>query len=311
MSFVASSQKTGEAVEALTLHRFLMRLTHAGLAGFLWVFVFQYLTLFFSLTQALVQTFLLYALMQTVALLAMPFMMYVMREGMRRGMVYATLLLAIVLVYSGLLFSGFIFYSIALIGILLGFERALYRVPYAVEKSAIGTLGKPEMVCELLLVCTPATVGLILSTGIVPCVLLCGLAILPILALAPLIRVPNIYEHFSWNYRDTFGHLMAPAHRPLLLASMRRGALSALLFLVWPLLLMFASPSYLALGAAFSITLLIIFLFRASQRRARIEYHADGSAYIDEYTALKEMGIALGQLTVALACAIALSAGLF
>ncbi len=309
MNFIAlTSRSVADAAEALAIHRFLIRLTQAMLAAFLWVFLFQYLALAFPLAQALLQIFLLYALTQTVAILAMPITMRLMRSGMRRSIVYGTMLLAVALAYVGLLLSGVFPHGVVAIGVLLGVQRALYRIPYTVEKTAIiSGMRQPQLLGELILACTPVLVGILLTIlGMSPFVMLFAFALLPVLALTPLMHVPNVYERFAWRYRETFGHLVRTENRRLLVSSVRQGALSAFLFLLWPLILMFALPTYLGLGAAFSMTLLIIFLFRSSRRRVRIEYRADGNAYLDEYTALKEMGIALGQLTVALLCAIAL-----
>lgn len=306
MAFIMTTRQSGTG-EALALHRFLMRLANAALGAFLWVFVFHYFAHTVPLARALVQTLLLYALVQAIALLLLPFAMRRLRAGMRRGLVWGTLLLAAAIVYVGLLLTGTFPQGAAAIGVLLGAYSALYRVPYAVERSAVGRMQQPNLVGELVLACTPLLVGVMLGLAVSPTAVFYIIALVPLAALLPLSQVPNVYENFSWTYHETFARLAAPENKQFLTRAVPRGFASAALFLLWPLALLFITNSAIGIGAAFSATLLLILVLRAPQRRVLVEHYLDGGSYLDEFTALKEMGLAVGRLAFALVCAITVS----
>ena len=196
-----------------------------------------------------------------------------------------------------MLIAGLFPHGTAFIGIVLGAYRALYRVPYTVERVAVVAAKTPSLVGELTLALSPFFAGFLL-TAIAPHELLFIAGFVSALSLFPLAFVPNVHERFSWRYRDTFGRLAAPENTSLLFKSMWRGMRSAFLYLVAPLVLLFVLP-FSALGAAYSLILLVILVTRASRRVP--EHSADGGTYLDEYTALKEMGNSLGRLCVAFA----------
>ncbi len=311
MTFIAPARMRGDRGRALGTHRSIVRAASAASNAFLWIFIFQYFALFDTVGRALVQTLLLYALVQTVTMLLSPFAMRRMRGGMLRGLIYGTLLMAAALTYIGALLGGLFPHGTAMIGILLGAYGALYRVPYTVERAAIGRGRVPGLTGEVLLACAPLLAGICFAFGVPPHMLFFVLAVLAASALVPLLYVPNVYEKFSWNYRETFGHFAAVENRALLVSSLKRGIFGALLFLAWPLILIFLTQSYVGVGAAFSATILGILLFRSPQRRVFIDQHADGGAYLDEYTCLKEMGLALGRLIVCLVSALVILLPIF
>lgn len=296
MAFVspALSQRTG--VQALGVHRLLMRSVSSACNAFLWVFIFEYFTLFSNVGHALTQTFLLYALTQTTTILLVPFALGRLRGGMRRGVVYGTLVLTAALVYVGTLLGGSFPHGMAMIGILLGAYRALYRVPYTIESAAAGRVGGTRLPVEILIALIPVAIGLLLDLNAAPSEMFFSLALFAALSLLTIPLIPNAYERFSWGYRETFGHLAAPENNQLLVVSVWRGIEGGALLLLWPLALFFVTRSYLMTGAIFSMTLLGVLLTRASKRRVFVEQHADGGTYLDEYTALKEIGLALGRL---------------
>ncbi|HWP61610.1 MAG TPA: hypothetical protein VN495_03335 [Candidatus Paceibacterota bacterium] len=282
---------------ALSAHRFLVRFAQSLINAFLWVFIFAYFTQAESVSNALIRTLFLYALAQTITMLVVPFAMRRLRGGMLAGLIGGTLLLSAALLYAGAVVSGLFPGGTAMLGILLGAYRALYRVPYVLENAAAGT-HKVRFGAELLLALAPLLGALFLTIG-GEAGELCSLAAFFVaVALAPLMFVPNVHEKFSWGYRETFGHFAAAENRKILIASVGRGALGSLLYLVLPITVLFATRSYLAVGAVFSTVLLCLFLFRFSQRRVLTEEHADAGRYLDEYTALKEMGLAFGRLAL-------------
>lgn len=283
----------------LSLHRFLVRFASASVAAFLWVAIFEYFAVLNAPIHALVSTALLYALCQTTTILLTPFALKRLRGGMRRALVYGTLLLFAAFVAVGALLLGTFPHGLVAIALLLGAYRALYRVPYAVEYAALGRGRTPQLFLEIILALAPLIAGVFLAANALPAQLFFIAALIALLALIPISLVPNVHEAFAWGYQETFAHLAAPENRRVLLTSAGKGIQGAALFLVWPLVLLFIfAGSPMGIGAAFSATLLVILLFRASHRRVTIEGHADGGTFVDEYTALKEMGQALGRLAL-------------
>jgi len=292
----------------LSTHRFLIRLSLAAAAAFLWVAVFEYFAAFAPVARALVSTALLYALCQTTTILLTPFALRRLRGGMRRALVYGTLFLFAALGFLGALTAGVFPHGLIAIALLLGAYRALYRVPYAVEYAALSGGGAPRFFAELPLALAPLASGWFLTTSADPAGLFFIAALISALALIPVAGIPNVHESFSWGYHETFAHLAAPENRRTLAASAGKGIERAVLFFVWPLVLFFLfAGSPLLIGAAFSATLFVILLFRASHRRVVVEEHADAGAFIDEYTALKEMGQALGRLALSFVLVLALA----
>ena len=299
MSFITSAYLKGDETAALQAHRYVMRYASSLASAFMWILVFQYFALSGSVGTALVRTLMLYALAQTVAMLLVPFAMRRMRGGLLRGMVYGTVLFTTALVYVGALLQGIFPHGSAFIGILLGAHIALYRVPYAIESVAMKSVRTSSLVGEAMLAAAPLIVGFLLVSSVPAQLVYFGAALLTAVSLIPLLFVPNVHEDFSWKYRETFGKLIADENRLLLYGAAWRGAIGALLMFVWPLVLLLVTPSFLVLGAVYSATLLALLLFRVSRSTATMVAHADGGAYLDEYTALKEMGISLGRLSVA------------
>ena len=297
----------------LALHRFLIRLSSAAVAAFIWVFIFEYSATLVDLPHALISTALLYALSETTTILLTPFALRRLRGGMRRGLVYGTLLLFAAWALLGTLFLGLFPHGLVAVALLLGAYRALYRVPYSVEYATIARRRAPQLFVALLLAAVPLGAGALLAAGALPAELFFIAALAALLGLLPIGFIRNVHENFSWGYRETFDHFASPEHRRVLLVSVSKGIQGALLFLVWPIVLLFLfAGSPIPMGAAFSATLLLIVLFRAwrwpgRHRRAYIEDQPDGGAYLDEYTALKEMGQALGRLVLAFALVLGFS----
>jgi hypothetical protein len=301
MVFALSEHLDHSPARSLETHRFFIRFAHSLINAFVWVFFFEQFLHTYPLDLALLQTFGLYALSQTTALLAIPFAMRRLQGGMREGVVLGSLLFAIWLIYAALFLAGEFPHGAILIALLMGFARAFYRVPYAVEHNASARPAAPSFGREFLLLASPVIAGALLTMLVPPFAFLALVSFLPILSLIAFSTVPPIYERFAWGYTETFANLILAEHRALLLSSMRQGAIAAFLFLIWPFVLYFAAPSYFAAGASFSATLTIIFLFRSGRGEGPFR-SADGGHYLDEFTALKEMGLALGQLAVAILC---------
>ncbi|MDO8576547.1 MAG: hypothetical protein Q7R90_04505, partial [bacterium] len=164
----------------------------------------------------------------------------------------------------------------------------------------------------------------------------------------------DIYEHFSWGYRETFGHFVEPANRAVVGHSVLEGMAGAGLLHFWPLALFLITEwSYGMLGVILTITFFISILGRSFVRKSirrsglhtsgllrflfavtpwvfralvgtplgavlvdsyfhttaprrfgvdpqAFEQAADAGSYVDEYTALKEMGLAIGRIFLCL-----------
>ena len=295
-----------DAAFALVLHRFLARFAHTAVSAFVWIILFLYFAdIEPSLIHAVIRTFLLYALAQTVTILAAPFALRAIGGNMLRGLVFGTIFSVAALAYMGALASGIFPHGAAVIGILLGLYRAFYRAPYELEHRAVAPQSQPLFTVELFLGFTPFLAGLAVAMGIWYPYLLFVAALINALALIPLLFTLTVYETYSWNYRQAFAELIAAKNQPLAVSGVLAGAGGALLFLIWPILLYFElSPQPLVLGAAFSAALLTLLIVRSRHARVLIDQHADGATYIDEYTVLKEMSLAIGRLVISLCAAI-------
>ncbi|HEY4516521.1 MAG TPA: hypothetical protein VJG64_01100 [Candidatus Paceibacterota bacterium] len=291
----------------LLLHRYFVRLASAAVAAFLWVLIFEYFTLFTTPVHALISTALLYALCQVTTILLTPLALMRLRGGMRSGLAYGTLLLCAALSLLGMLLLGLFSDGIVIIALLLGAYPAFYRVPYSTQYAALVPSGIPWLAMEILLAAVPLVAGVFLMQGGETAQLFFASGGVCFLALLLLAFVPNVHEAFTWGYYETFAHLIARENRCALLISVGRGISGAALFLVWPLVLLFVfAGSPLGIGATFSATLLVILLFRTSHRRVLVEDHAEAGAFLDEYTALKEMGMGVGRLALCFSIVVAL-----
>lgn len=293
------------AARALTIHRFLMRLANALPLAFLWIFIFAY---FASDGQrvgdALAHTLLLYALSEVVTILAMPIALRYIAPSMLRGIVFGAALLGLTYAYVGALALGLFPHGVAAIGVLFGLYRALYRVPYTVE-SAAAPEWRSHPAAEFVLAMMPLVAGFMLSGGFSFSTLLFLSAILAVMALGPAALVPTVQDRFSWGYRETFMHFLRESNASLVFFSMLHGANGLVFVVLWPLaLFLLGVPTPALLGALVSATLLLTLLARSRKAMLILELRTDGGSYLDEYTALKEMGSSLGRAIVCGAIAV-------
>lgn len=349
---------------SLFVHRFLIRASLAAGNIFAWVFLFQALfNAGESATGALGLTALAYAGSQTIALLLIPGSARSLRHGARRAMTYATLAYATALYCLAASFLGFfgsmpqnVWWGIAGFVVLTGIYRALYFVPFAVERN-LSVYPANYFLIELFLVLLPVAGGLFTSFYLGPQFLLLASALLALAALIPLRSMPDAYERFEWGYEETWRAFLTPRNRPVAVASFLDGVHGTGLLFVWPLtVFLLSGSSYFFLGMIISLTLLGVLLMRrilvrGALRRAfqsrnvtltflasswimrftafsplsvviadavqhtgvpsrtyaidpvTFEQAADSAHFIDEYTALKEMGLAIGRMVPCLVIA--------
>lgn len=347
---------------ALTSHRLLMRIAFAAGNVFAWVFAFRALYLASGHTEAaLFAVAALYTLMQAIIFFVTPLSGAGLRHGMRRALAYGTLLAALAFSSFSVAFAPqvsaeFAFAAVTTFIILMGIHRALYWVPYHTEVAREGS-SQITRLQEYVIALVPLAAGLIIETyWLGPGLLLSVAALITLTALVPLIRFPESYEHFQWDFLGTFNALFSPFNRSFLALAIFDGIQGAALLLAWPLaVFIIIGQSFLGLGFILTITLLVAPFGRrvvrkaveryrlhnstpimatiafsswivrlvagsplyilladvyyhsgASPRRFSIDAHAfeqsaDDAHYVDEYTALKEMGMSLGRI---LACII-------
>lgn len=341
----------------LTAHRFFLRAALSGVGVFAWVFLFQYFYLIGGdLSRAFAQSAFLYALAAITTCLVTPLSARMLRKGVRRALLFATLLAASAFVFLGAVFGGYwagnTVLAIIFFAILMGTYRALYWLPYEVESSA-EKKSYYSLVSELTLALAPALGGIFIAwNSFAPISILYVGALLLLMSAIPVFFLRDVHEHFSWGYRETFHELLAAKHRRILARGLLEGISGAALVFFWPLAIFFISGwSYSVLGIVLSLTFLVAILLRApirallhlfglkhsrvmavtlavtpwffrvligsplgvilvdsyfyttAPRRFGIdplafEQVSDGGSFLDEYTALKEIALSLGRVSV-------------
>lgn len=355
------------SVRALSIHRFLFRFALAGANIFAWIFIFQYFYLVEpDIAHGLARTALLYALSQTITCLTTPYAARALRSGARRALLLATIVAASSFVILGAAFEGFwgsAYAPIALAAFAcaLGLYRALYWIPYEIEVRTVGK-GLGSLFVEFLIALAPFLGGVcVVALPYGPVLLLYIGAIFILISAIPTFYLRDVHERFAWGYRETFGQLVEPANRSIVVRSLLEGIAGAALLLFWPLaVFLITGWSYGMLGVILSLTFVVAVLARSLVRKGlrkaglhassaltilfavtpwifrmlvatplgvifvdsyfytttprrigldplTFEQAADAGSFIDEYTALKEMALALGRIAL---CSIATVAAL-
>ncbi len=253
-------------MNAITIHRFLLRVALAAGNLFAWVLIFH--ALYYSgetQTGALMSTAIWYGLSHCIAFFLTPLAAANLVNGTQRSILYATLALSAAYVWLAassvgvfgsdvqnlwLGIAGFVFLS--------GVYRAFYFVPYRVTSDA-AVPAKTNYVLEIFLTLMPLSASVILSAfSNGSWMLLVGCAVLAFLSSIALLHVRETYEPFLWTYGDTIRNLFAPNNRDTLVASIFYGVQGAALLFAWPLAIFILFDwSYQLLGAIMSVTLML------------------------------------------------------
>lgn len=352
-----TSTRTKHSSEALVMHRFFLRAALSGVSVFAWIFLFQYFYLVEGdLSRAFAQSAFLYALAGSVTCLVTPLSARRLRKGVRRALLFATLLVAAAFVFLGATFGGFwssnTVLAVVCFAVLMGTYCALYWVPYEVEASK-EKKSHSSVFGEIFLALAPALGGLFIAWNFFAAISILYIgAFLALVSVLPLFFLRDIHEHFSWGYRQTFHELLAAKHRPLLTRGFLEGVSGAALIFFWPLAIFLITDwSYSLLGIVLSLTFLAAIFLRApvrallrafTPRHSRLlavtlaatpwffrlvigsplgvvlvdsyfytttprrfgidplafEQISDGGSFLDEYTALKEMALSIGRLSI-------------
>ena len=273
-----------QSVRALSLHRALFRFAFAGVNVYAWIFVFQYFFLVEpDVAHALVRTVLLYALSQTVTCLTTPYAARLLLSGARRTLILATTVAASSFVVLGAAFEGFWGgnYTPAALVVFacgLGAYRALYWIPYEIEVEATGS-GRRTRFAEFCIALAPFIGGVfIAAVPFGPISLLFAGAALILIAVVPAFYLRDIQERFTWGYRETFGQLVEPANRGIVVSTVLEGVSGAGLLLFWPLAIFTITGwSYETLGLILSLTFVMAILGRPLIRRGLRKVNAPNS----------------------------------
>jgi hypothetical protein len=244
---------------------------------FAWLIIFYSLLSTFSFEHALSAVLVLYIFSQTLAFLLTPLSAPALRFGMRRALAFGTLFAAFMCTSLALLFaSGSPFSFFALVGAFVVFSalhRALYWVPYESVDPTLSRIPLPE----LALVFLPFTVGLLISAELGAIVFAAG-ALCALLALIPLLGVPERVESFEWNISETISAFFARKNRTLVMLGVLDGIQGAALLLLWPIsVFIIVRGNWLLLGTLLSGTLLITHLLRSRVQKALKRIRADRS----------------------------------
>ncbi|MCR4325930.1 MAG: hypothetical protein NUV59_03990 [Patescibacteria group bacterium] len=344
------------SARAMRAHRLLLRFALAAANVFAWIFVFQHFAAIEGDVQAFARVILLYALSQTTTALSTPLFARFLRYGARRLLAIGALLAASAFVVLGAVLGSSspadFRLGAVLFAVLLGLYRAAYWIPYETEAGHVGTMGSNTM-REILIALMPLFAGLYLAgTQEGSAWLLYSAAALIILSVAPLSRLRDVHERFSWGYRETFAACMAPENRAVIRRAIFEGGAGAALLLLWPIaVFLIVGQSFGMLGMILSLTFIIAIVARRYVRRAfrRMKLHdsmmvnallvvspwlmrlavatplgivlvdayfyttspkqvgidpltfeqrGDAGHYMDEYTAIKEIGLSFGRIGI-------------
>ncbi len=348
---------------AFSSHRFLMRAGLSACTVYAWIFALQYFySVSGSISSAFLQVILLYTLAQVVTVLLTPYSAMLLKNGVRRTLQMGVLACVCAFILWGGALAGLFGHmpSFGIVGfaLFMGIYRALYWVPYALEKNQTPQIKNKRLHQEVCIALMPAIAGYALNDGSLSAIaLLFSGAILLITSLAPLFTIEETYEKYSWKYRETFGELFEPKYDSLVTSAFLEGIQGAALVLIWPLtIFLIVGASYRLLGLVLAITLLIAIPMRSFGNRLTLrspaihatlaasawvlrllvaspfgvilvdsyssvsqrtpyadsyafEQAADNGTYLDEYTVLKEISLALGRVTLCIVGA--LSIGVF
>ena len=289
------------ALGALNSHRFLLRSAFAATTIFAWVFALQYLyALFGNLAEAFVRVIVLYELAQVITTLLTPYSAMRLVLGVKRRMIAGVLSAVLALLFLAVALLGFMQPMVGMVAfaVFLGVYRALYWTPYMVEKERSDL--NAHVPQEIFIAVMPAIAGFALLYGTFgAAILLCAGASILVASLAPLTRVPEIYEGYAWGYGQTFGELFEPKYNPLVEAAFLEGLQGAALLLLWPMaVFVLVGFSYQFLGLVLAATLFLSILVRPHAQRVlqrRVLLHATlaASAWAFRLVVASPLGVVL------------------
>jgi MFS family permease len=259
-------QKISPELRALFIHRTLVRFALGVTSAFTVIFLYE---LFSSVYAALAAFAALYI---ATAVLTPLGSMAIRRLGLRRQLVLATPLLA----FSAAALSfttGATPHLTPVAGVVAyvlfaTIYKVFYWVPYdvdmaeAMENNYGRKIALLDNMADLLLTATPLLGGLIVALYGYEHMFTLGVAVV-LCAIVPLLWLKPREESFDWTYRETWARLFDRRYRALVLGYMGDGLQSAILAVVWPLLVFtLFGRSYETVGAVASITLVVLFFVR-------------------------------------------------
>ncbi len=259
-------QKISRELRALFIHRTLVRFALGMTSAFTVIYLYE---LFNSVYAALFSFALLY--LGTVVLTPLG-AMAIRRLGLRRQLILATPLVA----FSAVALSFTTEHSQLLTPILgvLAYilfamlYKVFYWVPYEVDMAGAmeNNYGRKiallDNLADLVLAATPLLGGLLVATYGYEHLFMVGVGVV-LCAVVPLLWLNPREESFDWTYTETWRYMFDRRYRALVLGYMGDGVQSAVLAIVWPLLVFtLFSKSYETVGAVASTTLVVLFFVR-------------------------------------------------
>src|SRR3989344_4140128 len=316
-TFLAASRRSNESssfismrgsvpahagVRALRAHRLLMRLAFGAGHIFAWVIVFRGFYLSNGNLEApLVAASFLYSLAQGIAFILTPLSGIALRHGIRRALVYGTLTAAFAFVCMSLLFTqaisdDFAFGMIVSFVILMGLHRALYWIPYATAAAEMHA-GRSQLfwLRETLIALMPLLASVLITIPRGPQILLSLIS--GSIILGQSFSAPGVILSATLCIAFVGRPIVRRILRTLR-ADRSTTVVAVIAFSSWVLRLSAGSPLQVAVADVYYHS--GISPRRFSVDASASDQSADGGHFVDEYTALKEMGMALGRI---LACA--------
>lgn len=251
---------------ALFANRTLMRFSLGILGVFLPIFFYQ------TFNENIAPVVAIYISLSALYVLIVPFSARLLaRAGVRKLMLFGVFIAAL----SALalyFFETNPAYAAVYFVLLTVLYRVLYWVPYHVDFSLLlnkkkGYVGRQTAllanIASVVLLIVPIVGGLVIDSFGFKSVFAASVVIM-LLAAIPLFFMHTAYEHYSWDFIDTFQHLFAKQNRKLLLAHASAGAEGAVILVFWPLYLFaVVQGNYTTLGTITAATMLIVLVLRS------------------------------------------------
>jgi hypothetical protein len=256
----------------LALHRFLLRFALVSSSAFILGFLYVYL----GYTIAIVSVG--FASLYLLAAVFAPLFTKLLEIiGARLSLYLAVVALmgSLASVISVLQSPWFLMPAICWYFVFMLLYRLLYRIPYAIERETVGEAQLMIEVGDIVLALVPIAAGIAAALFGLSAVLSFMIVILFLCAL-PLYFVPSFNMTFPWSYSETVHVLFGGANRMQLVHDLSRGAHSALLLVVWPMVAFgILRASFDSLGLAVSVSMLTALLMHKALQKIARSWHPE------------------------------------
>ncbi len=246
---------------ALLTNRLLFRLGFGLIGVFLPIFFYQ---LFNSSIYAVI---FIYILIYIIGVLSTPVSSKLLNViGIKHLMRLAVLPASIAI--AALYFAGdYKVLSVSVFIIAIAMYRAAYWVPYQTDlghflghKKVSIHLAIYRNALQIMNAITPLVGGLLIAAFEFKSVFVFS-ALALFATLVPIHFIKQVYERYSWGYRETFMHLFAHKNRALVYAYAADGAQGVVTAIIWPVFIFeLLNGNYASVGFITSLTTIAILL---------------------------------------------------